>query len=161
MKTNLEDNFSKLLETLKDCLQPKDGKPDNRPNCCELLQKINEFSVDKSILTEGNKTYEEFQTLLEKQTNGFLKRFFDNKINVQAQNQQNEITNVNLLKYSETLGSVDGNFSSEDNSQTPVAYPYGINLFKGGTGDIRQKYKFEKRMALFLKVLKVCSFKFC
>ena len=81
MNTNLEKNFSKLLETLRDCLQPKDKNFDNRPDCEEFLQKINEFSVDKSILTEGNNNYEEFQTVLENQTKGFLKRFFDYKIN--------------------------------------------------------------------------------
>ena len=82
MNTNLENNFSKLLETLKDCLQPKDENPDNRPDCCELLKKINEFSVDKSLLTEDNIIYEEFQTVLENQKRRFLKMFFNYKINI-------------------------------------------------------------------------------
>ena len=76
MNTNLENNFSKLLETLKDCLQPKDQKPDNRPNCSQLLEKINEFSVDKSILTENTDIYEDFKTIIEKQNNS-LNRSFD------------------------------------------------------------------------------------
>ena len=65
---------------MKDCLQPKEENADNRPNCCELLQKINEFSVDKSLLTKDN-ILEEFQTVLDKQKNGFLKTFFNFKIN--------------------------------------------------------------------------------
>ena len=48
--------------------------------------KINEFSVDKTLLTEDNKTYEEFQTALDMQPNGFLKKFFDYKFN------QNELS---------------------------------------------------------------------
>ena len=80
LNTNLENNFSKLLETLKDCLQPKDGKPDNRPNCEQLLQKINEFSVDKSLLTKDN-TLEEFKTVVKNQLNCFLQKFFEYKIN--------------------------------------------------------------------------------
>ena len=76
--TNLENNRKKLLETLKDCLQKT---ADNRPNCSQLLEKFNEFSVDKSLLMKDNKTYEEFQTALDIQENSFLKRFFDHKIN--------------------------------------------------------------------------------
>ena len=57
LETNLENNRKKLLKTLKNCLQLTYG---NRPDCSQLLEKINEFSVDKSLLTEDNKTYEEF-----------------------------------------------------------------------------------------------------
>ena len=81
LNTNLENNFSKLLETLKDCLQPNEQNPDNRPDCCQLLVRINEFSVDKTILTEDKHTLEEFQTVLAKQKSIFLKNIFDFKIN--------------------------------------------------------------------------------
>ena len=54
---------------------------DNRPDCSQLLEKINEFFVDKTLLMEDNKTHEEFQTALDIQPNGFLKKFFDYKIN--------------------------------------------------------------------------------
>ena len=94
LNTNLENNFSKLLETLKDCLQPKDQKPDNRPDCQQLLQKISEFSVDKNLLTESKSNYEEFQKVLEKQKNGFLKKNFNNKINEQDQIQLKQESNV-------------------------------------------------------------------
>ena len=68
------------METLKDCLQPKEENPDNRPNCEQLLQKINEFSVDKSLLTKDN-TLEEFKTVVKNQLNCFLKMFFEYKFN--------------------------------------------------------------------------------
>ena len=44
LNTNLEKKFSKLLETLKNCLQPKDQNPNNRPNCDELLANIEEIT---------------------------------------------------------------------------------------------------------------------
>ena len=161
LNTNLEKNFSKLLETLKDCLQPKDQKPDNRPNCCELLQKINEFSVHKSLLTEDTETFEEVQTNLEMQPNLYLKKFFDHKINEQGQPQHNEQSNVNplidSLEYQISNLELDvGNNPLEDVSQMPVPPTYAITNLNEGSGDVRKMYKMEKRMALFLNVLKVC-----
>ena len=103
------------METIKDCLQPKDQNPDNRSNRWEL-QKINEFSVDKSLLTEDNKTYEDFQTILEKQKNGFLKKFFDYKINEHDQTQQNQLSDLNQLDSVEykIFESDIGNTASQD-----------------------------------------------
>ena len=51
---------------------------DNRPNCCELLQKINEFSVDKSLLTEDN-ILEKFKIVVKNQLNCFLQKFLNIK----------------------------------------------------------------------------------
>ena len=147
LNTNLENNRKKLLETLNDCLQPKDGNPDNRPDCCELLKKINEFSVDKSLLIEDN-TYAEFQTVLEKQ-NVFLKIFFDYKINEQDQTKREELPNINDLPNSDIV-ELDENTSSEE----PLPSPYGVGYVNEETVDIRKKYKLEKRMAIFLKILK-------
>ena len=81
LKTNLEINFKKLLEILKDCL---DSEPENRPNCCSLLQRINELTFDKTVLTKDNKTLEEFQKVLDHEEPKFLKIFFNfilNQIN--------------------------------------------------------------------------------
>ena len=81
---------------------------DNRPNCCELLQKINEFSVDKSLLTEDNKTYEEFKTFLVKQQNDFLKLFYYHLHNDEYQLKQNQeikrsfVEIIELLVYQHT-----------------------------------------------------------
>ena len=100
LNTNLENNRKKLLETLNDCLQPKDGNPDKRPDCRQLLQKINEFSVDKRVLIVDN-SYEEFRTFLSKQNNIFLQIFFDHKINDQDQTgktvKPNYQTNCNKI----------------------------------------------------------------
>ena len=65
----------------------------------ELLQKINEFSVDKSLVIEGN-TYEEFQTVVEKQTNFFLKMFFHYKIDEQDQIKLEEQSKVTYSEVS-------------------------------------------------------------
>ena len=81
MNTNLENNFRKLLEILKHCL---DSEPEKRPNCCELLQRIKELTFDEIVVTEDNKTLEEFQKVLDEQNPRFLKLFFNfilNQIN--------------------------------------------------------------------------------
>ena len=69
------------METLKDCLQPKDKNPDNRPDCSQLLERINELSVDKTIFIEDKKTLEDFQTFLAEQETNFLNTFFNFKLN--------------------------------------------------------------------------------
>ena len=97
LNTNLEKNRKKLLETLKDCLQPKDQKPDNRPDCSQLLQKINELTVNKSLLTEDNKTYEEFHKVLEKQNNGF-KQINEKQTIIQTSNE-NSFNYINYLSF--------------------------------------------------------------
>ena len=63
---------------------------DNRPNCSQLLEKINEFSVDKSLLTEDNKTYEEFQTVLKNKRMVFLKDFWIIKLMRKSYLQMNQ-----------------------------------------------------------------------
>ena len=78
-QTELQKYFTKLLETLKDCLQPKDKNPDNRPDCSQLLERINELTIDKTILTENNNILE-FKRVLEKQEQQFLLRFFNYKL---------------------------------------------------------------------------------
>ena len=76
LNTNLENNFRKLLEIFKHCL---DLEPEIRPNCCSLLQRINELTFDKTVLTE-DKNISEFKTLLEKHEPKFLLRFFNYKL---------------------------------------------------------------------------------
>ena len=66
-----------ILETLKVCLEPKDGNPKNRPNCQQILKDINEFSVDKNNLKQNIDNLEEFRIVLDKQGNNFLKNFFN------------------------------------------------------------------------------------
>ena len=77
-QTELEKYFTKLLETLKDYLQPKDKNLDNRPDCSQLLERINELTIDKTILMEDNNILE-FKRVLEKQEQQFL-RFFNYKL---------------------------------------------------------------------------------
>ena len=148
MNTNLENNFSKLLETLKDCLQPKDQKPDNRPDCQQLLQKINEFSVDKNIMTKNRETYGKFLSILGIQSNGFLRMFFDYKINEQDQIQHN-------IEYESHEIDVRNTYS-EGGSQMPVQQSDAITKVNGKTDDIRKLYEFEKNINLFFQILKVC-----
>ena len=76
LNTNLENNFRQLLEILKECL---DSEPENRPNCYELLQRINELIFDKTVLTE-DKNIIDFKTVLEKQEPKFLLKFFNYKL---------------------------------------------------------------------------------
>ena len=57
----------------------------NRPDCFELLQKINEFSVDKSLLTEANNNYEDIEKVPEKERNGFVENISYNNTNVKIQ----------------------------------------------------------------------------
>ena len=73
--------MAKLLKTLKDCFQPKDQKPDNRPDCKQLLQKINEFSIEISLVIRDTSIYENFKIILEKENNHFLKKLLVYKTN--------------------------------------------------------------------------------
>ena len=91
LKTNLKINFRKLLEILKDCLN---FEPKERPNCCSLLQRINELTFDKTVLTEDNKTLEEFQKVLDHQEPKFLKIFF-NFISNQINSEPNAKIRIN------------------------------------------------------------------
>ena len=81
MNTILENNFKKLLETLKDCLQPKDKNPENRPDCSQLLDRINQLTVDKTVLMEDKNGLESFESVLAEQELSFLKMFFNYKLN--------------------------------------------------------------------------------
>src|ERR1700761_5618618 len=98
------------METLKGCLQPKDQKPENRPNCEQFLHKINEFSVDKSLLTEDKNNYEDFISFLGEQENSFLKKFFEFKTNdkmfkilFQIDSIKSKINNIIMINDSKLL----------------------------------------------------------
>ena len=82
MNTFLENNFKKLFEVLNDCLLPKDGDPDNRPDGRELLHRINEFCIQGKVLINDKNNYKEFQTVLDDDKLSFLKEFFNYKINI-------------------------------------------------------------------------------
>ena len=71
MDTKVQTNFKNLLNTLKECLQPKDENPENRPTCRDLLYKIFKFTLDKNILVE-DKNIIEFLHLLDNQKMRFL-----------------------------------------------------------------------------------------
>ena len=75
ISSNVVRDLSITIKSDVKCLYKSHITPNNRLYCEENLQKINEFSVDKSLLTEGNNNYEEFQTVLENQRNGLTESF--------------------------------------------------------------------------------------
>ena len=91
-KTVLENNFYKLLEALKDSLKPKDENLNNRPDCEELLKRINEFSLKNCFVSnQENIIISEFIKFIQNADNFgknqimknsfcFLKKLYEYKI---------------------------------------------------------------------------------
>ena len=166
MNTNLEKNFSKLLETLKDCLQPKDQKPDNRPDCRQLLKKIKQFSFDKSFLkdvSENKNIYEGFKLFLEKQDNIFIKRFFYHKIDEKIPVQQTSESNDNLkslldpVALDSVVEEITRNTNSGDKLQLMLTL---VDLLKIiiESREICRLYLFKNGIDVLINILKVCLF---
>ena len=80
-----------LVETLKMCLQPKEGNPNNRPSSDELLKSIDKINVDANFMEEDKKTYEEFEDTLE--NHKFIKMFLKTKY-ARKRNFQKKLTEV-------------------------------------------------------------------
>ena len=76
--SDIETNFRKLLDLLSICLHSEDYH--SRPDSNQILEKINEFSLQKSfILNQEN--FSDFNLILEEPDNNLLKIFFNYKIN--------------------------------------------------------------------------------
>ena len=76
LSTKIETHFTKLLETLKNCLQPN---PYDRPNCEQLLKMITEFDIEENILQENKTVQHDYLELIRKQQIEFLYQFFTYK----------------------------------------------------------------------------------
>ena len=77
LNTNLENNFRKLLEMLSICLYSSDYNL--RPNCSQMIDTINDLSLDFNTISCDN-NFEEFKQLLVQTNNEFLKTFFETKL---------------------------------------------------------------------------------
>ena len=150
MNTNLENNFSKLLETLKDCLQPKDGEPDNRPDCEQLLQKINEFSINKCVLTEDKTIYKDFIVFLGELNNCFLKKFFVYKTNFKSFIQFESIK----LKIKENITT---NYHSDEDKKMLLT-TLSTLLALTESSNICELFISKYEMDLCFEILKVLAF---
>ena len=76
LNTNLKEKFGKLLEMLSICLFSTDYN--QRPNCSQMLDTINELTVDSNTLLFGE-NIEDFKQLLNDTNYQFLKLFFEIK----------------------------------------------------------------------------------
>ena len=87
------NNLKSYMDTSEESYSIK-PKPDKRPDCCGLLLKINEFSINKCHQNEGENIYQEMSIFLDKQKNHFIEKLFICKTD---ENFFVDLLNVELL----------------------------------------------------------------
>ena len=80
--------------------------PDNRPDCQQLLHKINEFSIEISLVIKDTSIYEEIKIVLEKENNYFLKNLLFYKTNEKYLLQHNYEWDESVFYYLSTVESL-------------------------------------------------------